>query len=549
MGKIIKFGKEAHSLVLKGVTELEETVISTLGPKGGTVIIDNGTGHPICTKDGITVARSISFSDKYKNIGASLLKDASARTNKEAGDGTTTTVLLTAELIKAGIDLINLGVESSDIKVAFNQAKDDIINSVSDYVAYIENADDIEHVATISANNDNEIGKVIREAFEGIGDDGTISILDSFNGKTSVKFKQGYELNSGYYSSLYANTKEGTYENKDVRVLLSKDPIDSLEMITPVLEYATQTKNPIAIVTPFVGDDVNGILLENVKNKILDCVVIPAQGSSKQAIENSLEDLAILLDQKVFSKTDKDLFQPKTFLGKIGLLKVSKRSSSFIDPPEGNEEKIVEYTEALKAKLEEVLDSEESAMTEFEIGTVKERVARLTGGIATIYVGANSEIEMKEKKDRYEDAINAVRASLDKGILAGGGSTLAKIVYKLEKFNKNKSKFNPRAYSAFLNVCKIPCRKILESASISNSGLTYEKIASNKNKYLGFNAKKEVISKNMIKDGIIDPALVIMTALKYATSVASTFVSANAVIVDEITNTTFNPNDMVMTEY
>jgi chaperonin GroEL len=548
LGKIIKYGHEARHLVFKGIEELSKAVTVTLGPKGKTVIIDNGTNHPILTKDGVTVARAISFTDKWKNLGAILIKEAANRTNQIAGDGTTTATLLTYELVKAGMELANLGFDRIEIKNGFQLARKEICEQLKEYCVKLSSSQNILNIATISANNDEEIGKIIQEAFEGIGDDGIVSILDSYatSGQTVVKFSSGFEFDKGYTSSIFANTKEDTYEVESPKILLYNGKLDDPKIIMPVLDIASKQDWDLVIIAPEYDNEFHSVICDNVDKKNLKCCLIRAPGYTKASVTDKLEDLSILLDCKVWDKTNIDNFNPNINFGSCDILKVTNIKTQ-ITKETVDEEKIQQRCEEIKNILKKENDVE-FALTELEVQSLKERLAKLTGGVATIYIGATSAIELKEKKDRYEDAVNAVRAAISDGIISGGGIALAKAANDLLIQNKilhDNSEVN-KAYKTFLEVCMKPAEIIIASDEEKQAPIILSSILADGNKYSGYNAKKSKIENNMIDSGIIDPIKVVTTALLYSTSVASTILTSDCVIVSDTQNISMDPNDAIM---
>ena len=547
MGKIIKFGPDGHQPVLEGVKELEKAVVSTLGPRGNTVIIHKGTSHPVITKDGVTVARAINFSDKWKDLGATIVKDAAARTNRECGDGTTTTILLASHLMQTGIDLGNLGFDKIDIKNGFNSACKDVIAHLDTYKVDVSSSDDILHIATISANNDKEIGEIIQEAFESVGNDGIVSLVNSFNEQTSVKVSTGYEMTTGFISSLYMNQNDDTYFAEKPKILLCKDKLDDINLLKPLLTIASDKEFPLIVIAPEYGDDVHSVISINVDQNKLNACLIRAPGWSRIVVDTYLEDLSKLLNCRIFTKDAIDSFNPNKDFGTCESIKVSS-ANTIITGPNSNPEELEKYCDGIRKKINE-WNSSDATLTEMEVGTLKERLAKLSGGVATILIGASSEIEMKEKKDRYEDAVNAVRAAIKGGIVPGGGSTLAKISQLLmDAPSDTGNQVINRAYDAFLDIIKLPCLHIIQSTRVKNPYMIYEKVASSGPR-AGFNAKTNTFEDDLIKAGIVDPILVLKTALKYATSVAGTFLTSNAIITDDLYNTSVIPNDKIMEEF
>jgi chaperonin GroEL len=547
MGKIIRYENEARLLVFQGIEDMYKAVVKTLGPRGSCVILDQGNGHQIITKDGVSVARFISFSDKYKNIGASLVKEAANKTNQSCGDGTTTAALLTYELIKEAMHLAAIGIDRNEIKKGYELAKDHIFVELDKRTIKLSSSEDIFHVATVSANNDEDIGKVIQEAFEGIGDDGIITILDSYasNGKTTVKFTSGFEIGRGFTTSLFANTRDNTYETDSPSILLYDKPIDEYKHFIPILDIASKKELNLVIIAPGFDTEFHTLFCSNIEKNNLQGCLIRAPGFTKQSIDDQLQDLAILLGTKVFNKDSLLLFNPGYDFGVCSRLKVSSLKTQFIEPIV-KEEALNMRCQAIKAELNRD-DTDEFTLSEMERGALKERLAKLTGGVATIYVGANSSIELKEKFDRFEDAVNAVRAAISDGITSGGGSALAKAAYAcIENSNNVDSSDKNKAYKAFLEVCTRPALAIIKSTDIPKPELTLEKEMSDKDLYAGVNAKTSEYCKDLLKEGVVDPVKVLKCAIKYSTSIAATFALTDVVIIDESQNIKVDANDPVI---
>lgn len=545
MGKIITFGNEARNKILEGMIELEKAVCSTLGPKGKCVLLDKGNRHPFTTKDGVTVANNISFSDKYKDIGASIIQEVAQKVNALAGDGTTTSTLITTELCKAGNELVSLKMDSSDIKKGFEKAASDLIEELEKQKKVIESEDDILHIATISANNDEDIGEVIKEAFVNIGDGGLVTVQPNFqrNGKTEVKYTNGIEYDKGFKTSALCNTNEETIVYENPRFFFYGEMLKNIQDISAVFSI---TKDPVVIVAPKFSDKFESDFLEFYEAGKINGTFITPDGTDIVA-EDNLKDMSVLLGATIIGgKGNKqiDSFTMKD-LGNADRLFVSARKT-MITGGKGSDDEIEKRIVELKKEIEEGSTDAENVKSEYEIQHLNRRIAKLSGGIATIYFGAFSDIEAKEKKDRYDDAINAVQAAIKEGILAGGGAGLLHSVKNVLKNHKPlKNPVQESGYQEFMKVMEMPARTIISSTG-KDAGYWIEKIKESENMSFGFNAKTETWSDDLYKEGVVDPAKVIITTLKYGTSIACTFLMSDCIITSDLNNVKVIPNDEVL---
>ena len=552
MGKILKFGNDARSLILEGVDELEQAVTCTLGPKGKTVILDSGNGHPIITKDGVSVARFIEFTDKYKNIGASLIQEAARKTNAVAGDGTTTATLITSELCKAGHELVSQKFDAVDVKKGFDKAKDEVIKALEKQKRIISDEDDILHIATISANNDEEIGHFICEAFTNIGEGGIVGAVDAHNrnGKTSIVYSNGMELLKGFFTSEVVNTDMGTCFFENPRYLIYGNKLDDFKSVAQIAQMANNNNESLVIIAPYFDEEFQANFIKNVSKRTISAVAVVADGNSREAINDNLEDIAALVGATVIEGKSKNAVSINEFkyehLGSSESITVAKGKTTIVGG-RGTKAQIEERVASIKSLIEKS-DSDEDFKTDYELDILKERIAKLSGGIATIRIGAFSDIEAKEKKDRYEDAINAVNAAIKEGIIAGGGAGLLHAVK--EVIDTHTPLENPTqevGFQKFLKIMEMPARRIIESTG-KDPGYYSEKIKENESLSYGFNAKLEQFSDDLYKDGVVDPVKVTEAALSYGTSVAGTFISSSCVITSDAYNCRVVANDPIMSE-
>ena len=466
---------------------------------------------------------------------------------------TTTATLLTTELCKAGNKLVDMNLDSIEIKKGFDLACVDILAQLDKQKHLIKSEEDIKHIATISANNDKEIGSIIAEAFSEIGEGGIVSAVGANNrtGKTSIVTSSGMEINKGLLSSYFINTNSNTCELKDPLYLIYGKPLKRLEDIIGIVQIVKRNGQNLVICAPVFEDDFRAAFIEALqKNQITGALIYP-NGNDRKSIEDFIEDLAIQVGATVLEGKDKitiDDFDPSTMLGKSELITISK-NKTIISGGTCDEEKFNKHLEYLNNEITKGnSDGEGEVKSLSEIEFLKERIANLSGGVATIHIGALSSVELKEKKDRYEDAINAVNAAISEGIIAGGGCGLLHAVQAVSKKHKKlKDLTQERGYQLFLSICEMPAKVIINSTG-KKADYLIEKIKNKNNPNYGYNAKVEKLSSDMIRDGVIDPILVTKTALSYATSIAGTFISTNCVIVDEAQNIEVEANDPLLNE-
>lgn len=551
MGKILKFGIDARTAIQQGIDELEDAVTCTLGPKGKTVILDSGNGHPIITKDGVSVAKFIDFTDKYKNIGASIVQEAARKTNAVAGDGTTTATLITSELCRAGNELVSQNFDAVDVKKGFEAAKTDIIAALESQKKVISSEEDILHIATISANNDEEIGRIICDAFTNIGEGGIVGAVDAHNrnGRTSITYSNGMELLRGFFTSAVVNTDQETCQFENPRYLIFGGKVEDFKGVAQIIQMVNKNNEDLVIIAPYYSEEFQQNFINNADKKTISAVAIYAEGSSKEAIDDNIGDIAALVGAKIIEGKKgipMDKFDYNTCLGTSESVVVSKGKTT-ISGGCGDPETLAARVEEIKKTIENS-DSDESFKTDYEIAMLKERIAKLSGGIATIHIGGFSDIEVKEKKDRYEDAINAVNAAIKEGIIAGGGAGLLHAVKKVSDIHKPLA--NPTqevGYQKFLKIMEMPAKKIIFSTG-KEPGYYTESIKNNPNTACGFNAKLEEFSDDLYRDGVVDPIKVTEAALSYGTSVAGTFITSNCVITSDAYNCRVTANDPIMEE-
>lgn len=464
---------------------------------------------------------------------------------------TSTTVLFSSELIRAGIKLINNGCDPIEVQRGYDEACRDVKEILDKNKKSLEGEKDIESIATISANNDEEVGKIVKEAFCGIGEGGIVNIGDnhSKSGKTEVKFSDGLEFFRGLKSSVYMNNLQNEcFDVENPLVLILDCYVDSADM-SNILNFVLRSKRPFVLIASDIDDILETQLYQHAKSRQFNCALIQAPGNTPYEVNERLKDIAVMLNTKIIeTKEDLKEFNGNIdFFGTCGRL-ISKINKTTIEGSIATEEQIQARVDELNKQITDGKNDTERGISEEEIKSIKSRIASLTGGIATIQIGGFSEVRIKELKDRYEDSVRAVESAISDGILAGGGVSLCKSAFIL----KNSKKFGDvtndfkSAYYKFLEVCKIPITTIISSVT-SDYAYIISNIEHNENFNYGYNAKKEVMSEDMIKDGIVDPALVTKTALTYSTDVAGVFITTECVLTNERNdNISLEPNDPIM---
>tara|TARA_B110000503_G_scaffold95573_1_gene143860 strand:+ start:1609 stop:3252 length:1644 start_codon:yes stop_codon:yes gene_type:complete len=527
MSKEIIFSKEARNRLAAGVDKLANAVTATLGPSGRNVILEQEMGNPISTKDGVTVAKSIELKDKVENLGAQIVKQASIKTGEQAGDGTTTSTLLAQSILNEGINSLDAGSNAVDIKRGIDKAVKEVVEFLQkDYSKEITDEEQLKQVATISANNDTEVGELISTAMDKVGRDGVVTIEESKTGETYLETVEGMQFNRGYKSPYFVTDNTTmTAVLRDPLILITDKRLTQVKELLPILEGASQQSKSLLIIAEDVDGEALSTLVVNKMRGILNVVAVkaPEFGERRKAV---LEDIAIMTGGQVIS-TEKGMRLDKfdaTWLGKANKITVGKDTTTLIDA-KGSEEKI-------SARIEEIKHQIDDTVSPYEKETLQDRLAKFIGGVAIVHVGGHTEVEMKEKKDRVDDALHATKAALEEGILPGGGIALLNAATMLEeRLISIESKDEYKGYQIVLDACEAPFRKIL-----TNAGFTTERIndidtelQNSKDKWLGFNPRENK-TVNMFESGIIDPTKVTRLALENAASVAGTMLITEAVV-------------------
>ncbi|WP_088616101.1 chaperonin GroEL [Bdellovibrio sp. SKB1291214] len=522
MSKVLVFSEDARGHILKGVNTLANAVKVTLGPKGRNVVIDKSFGSPMITKDGVTVAKEIELENKFENMGAQMVKEVASKTNDEAGDGTTTATVLAQAIYREGAKLVSAGHNPMSIKRGIDKAVAIIIDELKAMAKPVKGSNEVAQVGSISANNDKEIGQMLSDAMDKVGKEGVITIEESKTAKTEVTVVEGMQFDRGYLSPYFvtnAERMEAVLENAYVLVYDKK--ISSMKDMISILEgVAKQGRQLLIIAEDVDGEALATLVVNKLRGTLHICAVkAPGFGDRRKAM---LEDIAILTGAKVISEDIGRKLEQATIadLGVAKRIVVDKDNTTIIDGS-GKKADITGRVNAIKGQIEET-------SSDYDKEKLKERLAKLAGGVAVIHVGAPSEVEMKEKKHRVEDALNATRAAVEEGIVAGGGTALLRASQKVDK-----SKFNEdEGFGAMIikRACEEPIRQISANAGLDGA-IVLDRILQNKSASWGFNAYSDEYT-DLIKDGVIDPVKVVRCALTNAASVSSLMLTTETMIAD-----------------
>ena len=523
MAKIITFDTQARDALKRGVDALANAVKVTLGPRGRNVVIEKKFGGPSITKDGVTVAKEIELEDAIENMGAQMVKEVASKTADLAGDGTTTATVLAQAIITAGLKNVAAGANPMDLRRGMDKAVKIIIADIEKQSKKVGNSYQmIEQVASISANNDNEIGSLIAKAMEKVKTEGVITVEEAKGTETTVEVVEGMQFDRGYLSPYFitdADKMETELENPFILIYDKK--ISTMKDLLPILEQTAKAGRPLMI----IAEDVDGEALSTlVVNKIrgalkVSAVKAPGFGDRRKAM---LEDIAILTNGTVISEERGFALETATLelLGSCEKIVTDKDNTTIING-EGN-------SDSIKARVNQIKAQIDSTTSDYDREKLQERLAKLAGGVAVLYVGAASEIEMKEKKDRVDDALAATRAAVEEGIVAGGGVAIVRAAKKLEKLTGDNDD-EQTGINIIERAIEEPLRQIVANAGMEGSVIV-NKVREGKNDF-GFNAKTEEF-ENMMKAGIIDPAKVVRVALQHASSVAGMLLTTECVISD-----------------
>ncbi|XP_021907451.1 chaperonin CPN60-1, mitochondrial [Carica papaya] len=521
--KDIKFGVEARALMLKGVEELADAVKVTMGPKGCNVVLEQSFGAPKVTKDGVTVAKSIDFKDKVKNVGASLVKQVANATNDVAGDGTTCATVLTRAIFTEGCKSVAAGMNAMDLRRGITMAVDAVVTNLKSRARMISTSEEIAQVGTISANGEREIGELIAKAMEKVGKEGVITIADGKTLDNELEVVEGMKLDRGYISPYFiTNTKTQKCELENPVILIHEKKISNLNAIVKVLELTLKTQRPLLIVAEDIESEALATLILNKLRAGIKVCAIKAPGFGENR-KSGLQDLAVLTGGEVISEElgmNLENIGPETF-GTCKKVTISKDDTVILDGA-GDKKAIEERCEQLRSAVE-------SSSSDYDKEKLQERLAKLSGGVAVLKIGGASEAEVGEKKDRVTDALNATKAAVEEGIVPGGGVALLYASKELEKLPT--ANFDQKiGVQIIQNALKMPVHTIATNAGVEGA-VVVGKLLEQDNPDLGYDAAKgEYV--DMIKAGIIDPLKVIRTALVDSASVSSLMTTTEAIVVE-----------------
>ena len=522
--KDVKFNTDARDRMLRGVNILADAVKVTLGPKGRNVVLDKSFGAPRITKDGVSVAKEIELEDKFENMGAQMVKEVASRTNDEAGDGTTTATILAQAIVKEGMKAVAAGMNPMDLKRGIDMATSKVVEAIKASARDVKDSDEVAQVGTISANGEAEIGRQIADAMQKVGNEGVITVEENKGLETETVVVEGMQFDRGYLSPYFVtNPDKMTAELEDCMILLHEKKLSSLQPMVPLLESVIQSQKPLLI----IAEDVEGEALATlVVNKLrgglkIAAVKAPGFGDRRKAM---LQDIAILTGGQVISEDLGMKLEGVTMdmLGTAKKIQITKDETTIVDGAGDKAE--------IEARVSQIRTQIEETTSDYDREKLQERVAKLAGGVAVIRVGGMTEVEVKERKDRVDDALNATRAAVQEGVIVGGGVALVqggKALEGLEGVNADQN----AGIAIIRRAIEAPLRQIAENAGVDGA-VVAGKVRESSDAAFGFNAQTEEYG-DMFSFGVIDPAKVTRTALEDAASVAGLLITTEAMVADK----------------
>ena len=523
MAKQIKFGEDARKSLLEGVNKLADTVKVTLGPKGRNVVLDKSFGAPLITNDGVTIAKEIELEDKFENMGARLVKEVSEKTNDVAGDGTTTATVLAQAMIKEGVKNVAAGADPMAMKRGIDKAVKSAVEELKTISVPVNGKDDIARVASISANND-EVGELIAEAMEKVSKDGVITIEESKTSNTELNIVEGMQFDKGYVSPyMVSDTEKMEASIENPYILITDKKISNIQEILPLLEALMQQSGKLVIICDDIEGEALSTLVLNKLRGVINVVAVKAPGYGDKR-KNMLQDIAILTGGEVIT-SDLGLELKDTTIEQLGRakqVKVEKENTIIVDGA-GDKKAIAERVSQIRAQLAE-------EKSEYEKEGLQERLAKIAGGVAVIGVGAATEVEMKDRKLRIEDALSATKAAVEEGIVAGGGTAYVNVVPKVEKLASTLEEDEKLGAKIVLNALEEPIKQIARNAGLEPA-VILEKVK-NSEDGIGFDAATEKYV-DMKKEGIVDPTKVTRSAIQNASSVASMILTTESLVTEK----------------
>jgi chaperonin GroEL len=521
--KEVRFSSDAREKMLRGVDILANAVKVTLGPKGRNVIIDKSFGAPRITKDGVTVAKEIELEDKFENMGAQMVREVASKTNDKAGDGTTTATVLAQAIVREGAKYVAAGMNPMDLKRGVDLAVTEAVKDIAKRSKKIKDSAEVAQVGTISSNGDKSIGDMIAKAMQKVGNEGVITVEEAKTAETELDVVEGMQFDRGYLSPYFiTNAEKMIAELDDAYILIHEKKLSSLQPMLPVLEAVVQSGKPLVI----IAEDIEGEALATlVVNKLrgglkVAAVKAPGFGDRRKAM---LEDIAILTGGQMIAEDLGIKLENVTLqmLGRSKRIRIEKENTTIINGS-GKKADIEARIGQIKAQIEETT-------SDYDKEKLQERLAKLAGGVAVIRVGGATEVEVKEKKDRVEDALNATRAAVEEGIVPGGGVALLRAKAAVAKL-KSENADEQAGINIVLKALEAPIRQIVENSGVEGS-IVVGKILENKSQTFGFNAQTELYV-DMIEAGIVDPSKVVRTALQDAASVSGLLITTEAMVAE-----------------
>lgn len=522
--KDIKFKEDARQKILKGVRTLASAVKVTLGPKGRNVVIDKSYGAPHITKDGVTVAKEIELEDKHENMGAQMVKEVASKTADKAGDGTTTATVLAEAIYSEGLRIVAAGANPMELKKGIEKAVENVVEQLQKASKPIKDSKEIAQVATISANGDTEIGEIIAKAMDRVGKDGVITVEEAKGFETTLDVVEGMNFDRGYLSSYFVtNTESLEAEYEDAYVLIYEKKIASMKEFLPILQAVAESGKPLIIIAEDVeGEALATLVVNRLRAGLKVCAVkAPGFGDRRKAM---LEDIAILTGGQFISEELGIKLEKVTvdMLGRVKKAIIRKEETTIVDGA-GDKAAIQDRIALIKRQIEETT-------SDYDKEKLQERLAKLTGGVAVINVGAATEIEMKEKKDRVDDAQHATKAAVEEGILPGGGAAFLRCIPELQKLADTLPHDQKIGMEIIIRALSSPLRQIAENAGKEGS-IVVQKVGELKTEE-GYDAREDAYG-NLFDKGIVDPTKVVRCAIQFAASVAALLLTTEAIITEE----------------
>lgn len=520
MAKLIEYSSDARAKLKKGIDQLAESVKVTLGPKGRNVVIEKKFGAPTVTKDGVTVAKEIELKDPTENMGAQMVKEVASKTSDAAGDGTTTATVLAQSIFTEGLKLVTAGANATEIKRGIDEAVKVVVEELKKLSRPIEGKKEIAQVGAISANNDITIGDLIAEAMEKVGKDGVITVEEAKSTDTTLEVVEGMQFDRGYLSPYFVTNPENMEAVlEDAMILIHDKKISSMKDLLPILEKVAQTGRPMLIISEDVeGEALATLVVNKLRGTLRVCSVkAPGFGDRRKAM---LEDIAVLTGGRVISEETGFKLENAVLadLGKAKRIVIDKDNTTIV---EGGGK-----TDEIKGRINQIRKQIENTTSDYDREKLQERLAKLAGGVAVLKIGAATEVEMKEKKARVEDALHATRAAVEEGIIPGGGVALLRCLPALDKMKLDADK--QIGVNIMKRALEEPIRQIVANAGVEGAVIVQKVREGGKN--FGFDAAAEKFEEDMIKAGIIDPTKVARTALENASSVAGLLLMTEAVV-------------------